>query len=381
MAQERGIRPRGDNSIEIDFYYLGQRCREPIKIAPTKANLLHAARKRGTILYEIGIGTFDYSKHFPNSRRAATLGKASNKTVSQALDEFLLISQRTCAPSTSRDYQSAVTHHLKPAFGDFLLKNFTATQIKVWMSGLTISPKRIKNVLVPLKGALRSAFQDGIIDRDVSAQIPTISHRTREPNPFTPQEINSILEHSESQTRNLLQYAFFSGLRTSELIALEWSDVDFERGVVRISRASVRKIVKETKTQSGEREVKLLVPSLAALLAQKPFTFAANNRVFHNPKTNSPWITDGQIRKSAWTPILKAANVPYRNPYQTRHTYASLMLSAGEDPTWVAHQMGHKDWGMIRKVYARWIPAMNPKAGSKLEGLWSQHGQSSNKQL
>ena len=57
------------------------------------------------------------------------------------------------------------------------------------------------------------------------------------------------------------------------------------------------------------------------------------------------------------------------------------MLSAGEDPMWVAHQMGHKDWGMIRKVYARWIPAMNPKAGSKLEGLWSQHGQRSDKLL
>ena len=168
--------------------------------------------------------------------------------------------------------------------------------------------------MVPLKGALKNAFQNGIIIRDVSAQIPSISHRTREPSPFTPQEIYSILEHSESQTRNLFQFAFFSGLRTSELIALEWGDVDFQRGVVRVSRASVRKIVKETKTVSGEREVKLLSPALAALEAQKPYTFEANDRIFHNPKTNNPWFTDGQIRKSAWTPTLKAANVPYRNP-------------------------------------------------------------------
>jgi integrase len=381
MDREQGVRARSPGSIEIDFYYLGQRCREVIKIPPSKANLLHARRKRETILYEIGIGTFDYSAHFPKSRRAATLGKASNKTVSQALDEFLHISQRTCAPSTSRDYQSAVTHHLKPAFGDYLLRNLTATHIKVWMSSLVISPKRIKNVLVPLKGALRNAFQDGIIVRDVSAQIPSISHRTREPNPFTPQEINSILEHSETQTRNLFQFAFFSGLRTSELIALEWNDVDFQRGVVRVSRASVRKIVKETKTASGEREVKLLSPALAALKAQKPYTFEANSRIFHNPKTDSPWITDGQIRKSAWTPILKAANVPYRNPYQTRHTYASMLLSAGEDPMWVSHQMGHADWGMIRKTYGRWIPDMNPIAGRKVEDLWSQHGQKSNNYL
>ena len=372
--EQVGVRARGVKGIEIDFYYLNQRCRETVKIPPTKANMLFAQRKRQTILYEIGIDTFDYSAHFPTSRRAATLGKVSNKTISQALDELLLTLRRTCEASTLRDYQSAVTYHLQPAFGDFLLRSVTATQIKVWMSGLLISPKRIKNVLIPLKGALRSAFQDGIIQRDVSAQIPSLAHRTKEPEPFTRQEINLILEHSFGQTRNLFQFAFFSGLRTSELIALEWGDVDFLRGLVRVRRASVRKIIKVTKTQSGEREVKLLEQALAALNAQKVFTFLAQKRIFHNPKTNSPWETDGQIRHTAWTPVLQAANIPYRNPYQTRHTYASMLLSAGENPMWVAHQMGHSDWGMIRKVYGRWIPDIDPTAGNKAMQFWSRVG-------
>ncbi|MGB7596783.1 MAG: site-specific integrase, partial [Gallionella sp.] len=67
--------------------------------------------------------------------------------------------------------------------------------------------------------------------------------------------------------------------------------------------------------------------------------------------------------------------------YQTRHTYASMLLSAGEDPMWVSHQMGHSDWGMIRKTYGRWIPDMNPIAGRKVEDLWSQYGQKSNNLL
>lgn len=380
-SEQVGVRARGVRGIEIDFYYLGQRCRETVKLPPTKANMLFAHRKRTAILHEIGIGTFDYSAHFPNSRRASILGKASNKTVSQALNEFLLMSQRSCAPSTIRDYQSAVEYHLRPAFGELLLRNITATQIKVWLGGLLISSKRIKNVLVPLKGALRNAFQDGIIARDVSAQIPSLSHQTKEPNPFTPSEIKLILEYSDEQTKNLFQFAFFSGLRTSELIALEWNDVDFQRGVIHVRRASVRKIVKTPKTKSGERDVKLLSPALDALNAQKTFTLPANGRVFHNPKTNQPWETDGQIRKTAWIPILLAASIPYRNPYQTRHTYASMLLSAGEDPMWVAHQMGHADWGMIRKTYGRWIPDMNPVAGRKVEDLWSQHGQNANNAL
>lgn len=49
------------------------------------------------------------------------------------------------------------------------------------------------------------------------------------------------------------------------------------------------------------------------------------------------------------------AQVKYRRPHNCRHTYASTMLTAGKDPTWLAKQMGHKDWGMIRIDYARWI--------------------------
>lgn len=374
MDRRQGIRVRG-TGIGIDFYYQGIGCRETIKIEPTKANLLFAERKRASILHEIGIGTFNYADHFPTSRRAATLGKVSNKTVSKALDEFLLTSRRTCEASTLRDYQSAIEFHLKSAFGDFLLRKLTAAHIKVWIGGLTITAKRINNVLIPLRAVLKDAFHDGIIESDISARVRNLTHRTAEPNPFTPSEIKLILEHADVQTRNLFQFAFWTGMRTSELIALEWGDVDFKRGIVKVSRASVRKIVKVPKTQSGEREVKLLDQALEALNAQKLFTSHINRRIFHNPKTQIPWETDGQIRHTAWTPLLKAANVPYRNPYQTRHTYASMMLSAGENPMWVAHQMGHKDWGMIRKRYGRWIPDLDPNAGCKASLYWSQHSQ------
>ena len=78
-------------------------------------------------------------------------------------------------------------------------------------------------------------------------------------------------------------------------------------------------------------------------------------RVFNDPTTDSQWKGDHIIRKRIWIPSLEAAKIEYRNPYQTRHTFASMLLSAGRNPLWVAQQMGHKDWGMIRKVYGRWI--------------------------
>ncbi len=79
---------------------------------------------------------------------------------------------------------------------------------------------------------------------------------------------------------------------------------------------------------------------------------------------------DQQLRKGFWERILRRADVRYRYPNQMRHTYASTMLSAGENPPWIASQMGHRDWGMIRRTYARWVPSADPHAGSRAVALW-----------
>lgn len=127
--------------------------------------------------------------------------------------------------------------------------------------------------------------------------------------------------------------------------------------------------IEDTKTASGKREVKILAPALQALKAQKPHTLLLGDPVFRNPGTGERWTGDQQIR-DLWVRILKLAGVRYRYPYQTRHTYASMMLSAGEHPMWVAKQMGHADWTMIAKVYGRWMPSADADAGGKAEALF-----------
>lgn len=369
-----GVRPKSAKGIEIDFYFQGMRCRETLKLPPTKANLNFAVNKRAAILHEIAIGTFNYAEHFPKSRHASTLGKHTNKTIKEALEDFLRNTRRKYEASTLRGYSSAIYFHLIPAFGDMPIRKITTKDIKDWISGLTISAKRINNVLIPLRLVLRDAYMDGLIDSNPADRIRNLAHRYDDPQPFTPEEMRLILENCPPQTRNLFQFAFWSGLRTSELIALEWRDIDFQKGVVHVTRASVRGIIKQPKTVAGIRDVLLLPYAREALERQKEFSFTTGGRIFLNPLTNKPWETDGQIRKLGWIPALKKAGIPYRNPYQTRHTYASTLLSAGENPMWVAQQMGHADWGMIRRRYGRWIPEVDKTAGSLVVKQWSQLG-------
>jgi integrase len=119
--------------------------------------------------------------------------------------------------------------------------------------------------------------------------------------------------------------------------------------------------------------VKLLGPALEALQAQKLHTFMKGGVVFENPRTGETWTGDQPIRRGVWVPVMRKAGVRYRRPYQTRPTYASMMLSAGESPMWVAQQMGHSDWTMIARICGRWIPEDAPDAGQKAVKIFGQN--------
>lgn len=231
MDRKQGISPRG-KSIQIDFYYLGKRCRETLKLEPTKANLVFAKNLKSAIQHEIAIGTFSYSKHFPQSKNARLGSKTSNKTISQALDEYMQASRRTLELSTLKGYRSAIELYLKPNFGETRLVDLTSATIKSWMGGLTISGKRINNVLIPLRTIFADAFADELIDKNPMIRVKNLPVKTDEPHPLTPSEIDAILKELNQQGKNLIQFAIWSGLRTSELIALEWGDIDFRAGLV-----------------------------------------------------------------------------------------------------------------------------------------------------
>jgi hypothetical protein len=62
------------------------------------------------------------------------------------------------------------------------------------------------------------------------------------------------------------------------------------------------------------------------------------------------------FRDVVWIPALKKADIAYRPPIQTRHTFATMMLSAGEDVGWVQNMLGHSSLQMIFQRYYAWIP-------------------------
>lgn len=373
----RGVRAVSDSSIEITFMYRGVRCRERIALKPTATNLKRAEQHKAAIEHAITTGTFDYSVTFPGSARAAKFApETSRETVTGFLERWLESKRKHVSSSTFEGYRKIVEHRLIPGLGKLLVVDVKRKTVRDWLDGLEVGNKTLSNIQSCLRSALSDAVEEELIDSNPLAGW-TYSRKEEvkddDVDPFSPEEQKAILAAMEGQGRNLVQFALWSGMRTSELVGLEWGDIDWLRGEAHVMRAitqAAKGKAEVTKTTSSRRSVKLLGPALAALKAQKAFTYLAHQEVFQNPRTGERWTGDGPIRKTLWQYALKRAGVRYRRPYQTRHTYASMMLSAGEHPMWVAQQMGHSDWTMIARVYGRWMPTADLTAGMKAETMW-----------
>lgn len=376
-GKRSGVRAASKSSIEISFMLDGEQCRERIPIVPSPANLKRAEQHKAAIELAIYNGTFDYAATFPKSKRAARVGYQTGQIpLADYLHKWLERKEAHLKASTLDGYRKIITGVLIPKLGHHALILLTRKMVKDALSSMDASNKRLANVQSCLRSALGDAVDDELIEANpLAGWTYSVKEKPRqedEIDPFTKEEQRAILEAATGQYRNLLQFAFWTGLRTSELVALEWGDIDWLRGEARISRG-LTKAAKEAelpKTAAGLRDVKLLPMALEALQAQKAHTFIAGDQVFHDPRYGKPFDGDQAIRKSFWIPTIRKAKLRYRNPYQTRHTYASMMLSAGEHPMWVAKQMGHSSWVMIARVYGRWIPNDGDTSGSKAAALF-----------
>ncbi len=364
-----GVRVRG-NSIQIDFTHDGCRYRKTLKISPTRKNIEYAKMQRDAILFDIARGQFDLSKYF-SSPTYDPRNDITMLSIGILLKDMLKHEYKDVAKSTIRDYVSSINYHLIPSFGHYRISELKSSDVLDWARELPVSNKRKNNILIPLRKLFYIHYSAGRIVENPMDRVKNFPLKTKPLDPFNLDEINKILDSADIPTRALFQFAFWTGLRSSELLAIQWGDIDLDVRSAYIHRAIVRGVHKEPKTKSGIRRIQLISPAVEALRLI-PDTVSDHMRVFCNPSTKQPWSSSDQIRKTAWIPLLKKSGVRYRCPYQTRHTFASQMLSAGADPTWLANQMGHKDWGMIRQVYARWMPDSRPDMIKQIESRLSQ---------
>lgn len=113
-------------------------------------------------------------------------------------------------------------------------------------------------------------------------------------------------------------------------------------------RDLVRGVETNLKITASVRDVDML-PTVEEVLQSQP------RDEYVSPNADGGLLDLTNMRVQVWFPTLQRADLKPRNLYQTRHTFASLMLQAGEDPAWIARMMGHTTTKMLFERYGRFI--------------------------
>lgn len=344
-----------ENSIRLFFVYEGRRQRQTLMLdgkpmPPTPANVKYANRLAAEIRQRIRHGTFSFVEYFPAAGQGAALDVAGQ------LDTWL--EAQRIEHSTKAGYTSAAAFW-KNAIGAQALRGLVKSDILTTLASRPdLSGKTINNYVSVLRQALDLAVADKLLTGNPAAEIPRAKHQKEPPDPFTPDEAAAIVaamsQRHPGQIENMVEFWTWTGLRTSEIFALKWSNVDLRSGSVLVAEAMVRGEHKDSTKTNVARSVRLNSRANAALQRQRAFTQTAGVEVFKDPRYGTPWVDERAFRRSYWTPALKLLGIRYRRPYNMRHTYATAMLMAGMTPAFCARQLGHSV-EMFLRTYARWI--------------------------
>jgi integrase len=227
----------------------------------------------------------------------------------------------------------------------------------------TQGPQTLNRSLNDFQAFTSWGLSEGLIEADPFAALSPVRASKPSPRePFSIAEINRILNAFKTHPEYFCYHDFIAtflglGLRLSEAIGVQWKRVKFEAGTIDIcdqlgrgpngESAGPKRVRRQTKT--GSAGVRSLPPALLAIL-QGRYTQGCgpDDLIF---AVDGEAIDDRKLRKGPWAKTLKLAGVPYRSPYNLRHTMASHAIAQGIPSTDVAKMLGHTSLRMVNEVY------------------------------
>ncbi|MCU8094336.1 site-specific integrase [Shewanella sp. SM20] len=375
-----------NNKLYLDFRFKGIRCREMTMLEDTTANRKRARAVLTRIEAEIQLNQFEYARHFPNSKqvekfeaydRMTALRDASRTVqVSIFVEQWLLEKKVEWRPSQLRTIEDILTLYVLPRFGEREINSITKTDILSFRADLVdgqafakeLSASRINQILSPLRVILNDAAERYEFVNPWKSIKPLPVNR-KPVHPFTLDEVLKFIDFVRPDFRCYFLVRFFTGLRTGEIDGLQWENVDFERRQILVRQSWVRNKLGPVKTKTSLREIDMNDLVYDALF--KHSKLSDRSGFVFQTSCGKP-MNNKNMSYRVWYPTLDILRISRRNPYQTRHTAATLWLASGESPEWIAKQMGHANTNMLFTVYSRYVPNLTRKDGSAFEAFLNQ---------
>lgn len=405
------VRKRDDTGfLFMDFRYKGTRCREQTALPDTVANRKKVQKVLDRIEAEITAGTFNYSAFFPGSRNAGKFGEAlKSELAAPPLTQSTsgaLAQAAGCAVTGAsgtplmRDFaetwynekevewrrshkkgiRADIDSRIIPHWGDREVGQINKADILAFRADLAkvqarskvsmLSNRRINKIVNLLRQIVNEAA-DRFDFRTPFQNIKQLKVKRTDVDPFTLEQVKLILAKVRPDFKSYYTVRFFTGMRSGEVHGLKWKYVDFDKRLILVRETIVLGEDEYTKNDYSQRDIRMSQAVYEALKAQENATIGKSEYVFCT-RVGTP-LDNKNVTDRVWKPLLRHLNLEIRRAYQTRHTAATLWLAAGENPEWIASQMGHATTEMLFRVYSRFVPNLTRQDGSAFDRLLLQN--------
>jgi integrase len=322
-------------------------------------------------------------------RHTNTLPAGGGMKLNDYLDRWLAAVRPKVGAHTYADYSGDLRRHIRPRLGERRLDRITALDLQGLyadmqagnVTGRPLAPRTIRKAHAALLTALNQALKWGLLAVNPCRAVTLPKQQRREMHVLTAEEAERFRQAAAGTRFGVLfELALATGMRPGEYLALQWKHVDLKAGTVRVERALVEgdgKLSFAPPKTSRSRRTIPLPPSVTRALAahkerqaaERPIPLDGSGLVF--PSEMGGTMNERNLLRRYFRPTLAAAGLEPRKYrlYDLRHTCATLLLLAGENPKVVSERLGHASVTLTLDVYSHVLPTMQEAAADKLERL------------
>jgi len=308
-------------------------------------------------------------------------------TFEALFNEWLEGKKKKRKKRTIEIYQTNFKHYLKETFAVARISSITSRDVQKWVNVLAgkYASATVHMAYSAFSGPIQYALDHSMLLKSPLQGVELPKKEKRKANVLEPAEAFKVLEVCRDEPMGIfVEFLLWSGTRPNEAAALQWKDVDWDKGSVKIRRNVARLDngksweFDDTKTESGNRSFTLPASFMAWLKEHRQAQLEQRMRlgrdwydydlVFPNevgePLTRSAY-------KYLWVRILKKAGLPEERTkmrtYDARHTMATLLLFERVPTKVVSARMGHSRTAITEDVYSHVLEAMQDQATDDLE--------------
>ena len=320
-------------------------------------------------------------------QQQGTLATGLQQLLKDYLERWLeQVCKLTMRPNTYRQYYSTVHYHLIPSLGHIRLQKLTTEKVQAFcaeMQNEGLSAKTIVNIHSVLSSALENAVNWELVGRNVAKRVMLPGIERYEAQTLTVEQAKKLVEVAQgSRLEALLLVALTTAMRRGELLALRWSDIDFEKGIVHVRRTMNH--VKglgyhegEPKTRTGRRNI--MLPEVAIEALKGHHVYQEQARIKAGEKWQDRGIVFCNIYGGFFNParvgdlfqgLLKKAGLPHMRFHDLRHSAATILLQARVQLKTVQELLGHSTIATTADIYSHVSSEMREEVVNKMDDFF-----------